>query len=685
MERVAFCNTGSEAVTAAIRVARTVSGRDTIAMFAGAYHGVFDEVLVRPTRVDGHLRSMPIAPGIPRTWSRTSLVLDYGSPEALDMLRAHGSELAAVLVEPVQSRRPELQPRRVPPRGARDHREVRDGARLRRGRLGLPRPTRAAPRRCSASARTSRRTARSSAAVCRSASSRAAARTWTRSTAASGATATTRSRRSASRSSPGRSSGIRSRSPRRKAVLEQLSRRGPGSAAHAQRADARARERAQRAGGGGRRARARDAFASWFCFNFPPDVPYASLFYAYMRDKGIHVWEGRAGFLTTAHTDEDIARVVAAFEETLAEMQAADLLPGPGEPPVAGARRGHDANGREAWFVPDPAREGKYLQVEEARGNPWLTPSPSFARSTSTRSSRRPFATPSSSSPSRRRRCGPPRRWGARPTARTTSASRSSSTGRCGSSPCMPRSISVVARHEALRVVFAPRRHESDDPAPVLGRVAATRLSSLDSGRARAVDSSSLLDQECETPFDLAEGPLVRAFVVRESTDHHRFVLTVHHIVCDGWSSSVLFADLGTLYVADCVGIPAQLPRQRPIENYVAEQMSAGTARRCRRGRGLLGRTVPRRSTRSWTCRCGQQAGRQDLSQRPRDPADRRRALRGTEARPGHGRERRCSPRIVAAYEVLLSAASPDSPTSSSASRSPANIGSKTTRSSRIA
>ena len=39
MERVAFCNTGSEAVTAAIRVARTVSGRDKIAMFAGAYHG----------------------------------------------------------------------------------------------------------------------------------------------------------------------------------------------------------------------------------------------------------------------------------------------------------------------------------------------------------------------------------------------------------------------------------------------------------------------------------------------------------------------------------------------------------------------------------------------------------------------------------------------------------------------
>ena len=107
-------------------------------------------------------------------------------------------------------------------------------------------------------------------------------------------------------------------------------------------------------------------FASWFCFNFPTDVPHASLFYAYMRDKGVHVWEGRAGFLTTAHTDDDLARIVAAFKETLAEMQAADFLPGGAEPPVPGARRGRDAEGRDAWFVPDPERPGKYLQVEEA-------------------------------------------------------------------------------------------------------------------------------------------------------------------------------------------------------------------------------------------------------------------------------------------------------------------------------
>ena len=59
-----------------------------------------------------------------------------------------------------------------------------------------------------------------------------------------------------------------------------------------------------------------------------------------MRHKGVHLWEGRAGFLTTAHTDEDLARIVVAFKESLAEMQAADFLPGGAEPPMSGARRG---------------------------------------------------------------------------------------------------------------------------------------------------------------------------------------------------------------------------------------------------------------------------------------------------------------------------------------------------------
>ena len=60
-DRAAFCNTGSEAVMGAMRVARTVTGRSTIAIFTGAYHGIFDEVIVRGTR---KLRTIPAAPGI---------------------------------------------------------------------------------------------------------------------------------------------------------------------------------------------------------------------------------------------------------------------------------------------------------------------------------------------------------------------------------------------------------------------------------------------------------------------------------------------------------------------------------------------------------------------------------------------------------------------------------------------
>ena len=110
LDRAAFTNTGSEAVLAAVRVARTVTGRSRIATFSG-YHGINDEFLVRGKTIDGERRSMPIAPGIPEHIAQGVLALDYGTPESLALLRAHAHELAAVLVEPVQSRHPDLQPR----------------------------------------------------------------------------------------------------------------------------------------------------------------------------------------------------------------------------------------------------------------------------------------------------------------------------------------------------------------------------------------------------------------------------------------------------------------------------------------------------------------------------------------------------------------------------------------------
>ena len=106
--RVAFANTGSEAVMAAIRIARTVTGRDKVVMFEGAYHGVNDEVIAR---AGPNGRGLPGAPGIPRSHVAEAVVLPYGEESSLAAIQQLGPQLAAVLVEPVQSRRPSLQPK----------------------------------------------------------------------------------------------------------------------------------------------------------------------------------------------------------------------------------------------------------------------------------------------------------------------------------------------------------------------------------------------------------------------------------------------------------------------------------------------------------------------------------------------------------------------------------------------
>lgn len=107
-DRAALCNTGSEAVMAALRIARTVTGRSTVVVFTGSYHGTFDEVLVRAGKGG---KGLSAAPGVMSGMFGDIRVLDYGTPEALAFIRENAEDLAAVLVEPVQSRRPDFQPR----------------------------------------------------------------------------------------------------------------------------------------------------------------------------------------------------------------------------------------------------------------------------------------------------------------------------------------------------------------------------------------------------------------------------------------------------------------------------------------------------------------------------------------------------------------------------------------------
>src|SRR5208282_5655132 len=74
VERVAFFNTGTEAVMSAVRIARTVTRRMKIVVFAGSYHGHFDGVLAVGNAAGGG-ETVPMVPGTPQAWCRMSVFL----------------------------------------------------------------------------------------------------------------------------------------------------------------------------------------------------------------------------------------------------------------------------------------------------------------------------------------------------------------------------------------------------------------------------------------------------------------------------------------------------------------------------------------------------------------------------------------------------------------------------------
>ena len=64
-----------------------------------------------------------------------------------------------------------------------------------------------------------------------------------------------------------------------------------------------------------------------FYLGFVEEGEFSSLLFYYLREKGVHIWEGRPFFISTAHTDEDLEFVIQAFRESIAEMQDAGFLP----------------------------------------------------------------------------------------------------------------------------------------------------------------------------------------------------------------------------------------------------------------------------------------------------------------------------------------------------------------------
>jgi amino acid adenylation domain-containing protein len=117
----------------------------------------------------------------------------------------------------------------------------------------------------------------------------------------------------------------------------------------------------------------------------------------------------------------------------------------------------------------------------------------------------------------------------------------------------------IVERHEALRTTFVEVEGE-----PVQRIAEASRFHLLEHDLGGHADAEAelrrLLAEEWATPFDLEHGPLIRGRLVRMAEDDHVLLITLHHIVSDGWSRGVLTRELGALYAAFREGKPDPLP-----------------------------------------------------------------------------------------------------------------------------
>ena len=111
VERVFFCNSGTEADMFALRVARAVTKKNKVVCFTGAFHGTYDGFLGTSSYSDDpNNATIPLVPGITDNAVKDLIMLDFNSEDSLKYIEKHSDLIAAVITEPVQSRRPDVQP-----------------------------------------------------------------------------------------------------------------------------------------------------------------------------------------------------------------------------------------------------------------------------------------------------------------------------------------------------------------------------------------------------------------------------------------------------------------------------------------------------------------------------------------------------------------------------------------------
>jgi amino acid adenylation domain-containing protein len=119
----------------------------------------------------------------------------------------------------------------------------------------------------------------------------------------------------------------------------------------------------------------------------------------------------------------------------------------------------------------------------------------------------------------------------------------------------------IVRRHESLRTTFS---HSNGKPAQIISEPEPFNLSIIDlcdiEEFRREERMMKLAKEEARRPFDLEQGPVLRASLIRLSRQEHMLLFTLHHIVSDGWSMGVLVREISILYEAFLLGKPSPLP-----------------------------------------------------------------------------------------------------------------------------
>ncbi|MGI8967597.1 MAG: amino acid adenylation domain-containing protein [Chloroflexota bacterium] len=522
IERVTFCNTGSEATMAALRVSRTVTGRQKVVIFAGSYHGTYDEVLVKNVGKAGTPRTMPLAPGIPRENVQDMVVLDYGAPESLQWIRENIQELAAVMVEPVQSRHPHLQPRdflhslrvitseggcalildevitgfRVHPGGIQALWDIKADL-VTYGKVlagGMP-------------------------------------------IGALGGTASFMDALDGGIWQYGDDSfpeagvtffaGTFVRHPlalaAARAVLEHLEQAGPDLQERLNARTAALVERLNTLFEAAGMPTAVETFASWFYFSFPSGFRFGTLFYYFLREQGVHIQEGFPCFLSTAHSDEDIERVYEAFVAGVADMRSGDFL-------------SDDESSRDDGNIASAS-----VSASTASGNTRVVgarPPPVPIAVRNELRSEAPITEAQLEI------------WLATQLGPEASCAYNEGVtihlnGALDIALLTEALVRVVARHDALRATFT---HDGTTMQFHSEMELALPMVDLSLMADQQESVQRIIQEDARTPFDLVGGPLVRAQLLRLAEQDHVLLFTSHHIICDGWSANVILEELGAMY-----------------------------------------------------------------------------------------------------------------------------------------